>query len=118
MEFREDSYRFRLIDGGGNSHGNGRVAVCLIKLSSLSFLNRCLELVPDFYRGDEQGMECEATFRHDSGAYLLYARQGGAEQLDIAIPKTIVNDGPVETIREMLRKEIGDLFVPEVLQAI
>ena len=107
MRFDPNLYIRRLIESYTNSRG--RVGVCLKKLSS----QETLELVPASYHEDEQGIECEAIYRHPSGAYLLYARYLDAEQLDIIGQRKLTNRGTEELIRDMLRKELEDLLTPK-----
>ena len=78
------------------------VEACLIKLIG----ENQIELVPNSYHDeDEQERECEATFRHFSGAYLLYARHTNEEQLDVQIP-TRLN---FHQTKEMLLSSLKDL---------
>jgi len=70
-----------------------------------------VEVVPESCHEDEQQIDCEATFRHFSGAYLLYARHTDGEQLDVAIPFRL---NPRETANALLSglKNLSDLIEP------
>lgn len=85
------------------------VAVCLSRLA----LQGAIELVPDSYQEDEQRAGCEATFRHLSGAYLLYARHMDHEQLDIAVPCRLNSQEAEKATLNSLRNDLAGLLVEE-----
>jgi len=108
MEFHDDCYRRRLIDTEGNKDFQpDRVRNCLQALS----VRGTVELVPDSYKEDEQQVGCEATFRHCSGAYLLYARHLTIEQLDIVVPSRLHAQEAEKIVRISLEKDLGHLLI-------
>ena len=104
MQFKDTSHNRRWIKSGDHKL---QVGDCLARLKKSGLV----ELVPDVSIQDESGMECEATFRHVSGLYLLYARSGENEQLDIAILDKQYSPGYAALmIRELRNVGFGDLI--------
>ncbi len=108
MPFKDDSYKRRLIES--RAYSDGRIETCLNELS----VRGVVELVPDSHHEDEQQAECEATFRHCSGAYLLYARHLNTEQLDMAVPPRLSLQEVQKMVVMSLNKDIGELIASEL----
>ena len=104
-------HRERLIEYSGDNRTDFKTGFVAKRLQDLANEGR-MEIVPDSLKQDEQGMGCEAIFRHhNSGCYLGYARYGCREQLDLMIPGHLDHEKVGPRCKNDLREKFGDVML-------